>query len=82
MWHAGTVVAIALRPEAGSQGSYGSNAARTVTQQLRTKGIYARPLGNVVYLMCTPTTSRMQCSTLLETVAASIAERAHQKMAA
>ncbi|KAK9864959.1 hypothetical protein WJX84_008815 [Apatococcus fuscideae] len=64
----GTVLAITLRTEPGQQGSYGLESAKIVTRQLKQRGIYARPLGNVVYVMCTPTTSRKQCATLLDDV--------------
>lgn len=72
---AGTVLAIALRTEPGQQGSYGLESAKAVTRKLREHGIYARPLGNIVYVMCTPTTSRKQCASLLGIVTSVIADR-------
>ena len=36
--------------------------------KLRGMEVYARPLGNVVYLMVTPTTSREQCQQLMQTL--------------
>ena len=44
---------------------YGATEAVKVAKDLRLKGIYARPLGNVVYLMVTPTTAKETCSNLL-----------------
>ena len=35
-------------------------------------GIYARPLGNVVYLMVTPTTARSRCNRLLQQLLAEL----------
>lgn len=53
----GCVLAVSLTVAPG-QGGYASTAARAVTDRLRGHGVYARPLGNVVYLMVTPTSSR------------------------
>jgi hypothetical protein len=33
---------------------------------MRAQGAYVRPLGNVLYLMATPTTSPAKCSELLD----------------
>lgn len=35
-------------------------------------GIYARPLGNVVYMMATPTTAKSRCDLLLQRLLASL----------
>lgn len=65
----GTVFALELRSE---QAGYGSNAAAAVVQRLRAIGVYARPLGNVVYLMLTPLSSRADATMLLEKLEASL----------
>lgn len=61
---AGTVLAVELKT-AGVAG-YSASEAVQVTKALRQQGIYARPLGNVVYLMVTPTTAKDTCTSLLE----------------
>ena len=67
----GTVCAVEL--EAGGAGGYSSGAAREVTDRLRAEaGVYARPLGNVVYLMCTPFTEPAACRALLEKLRAAL----------
>ena len=40
-------------------------SSQTIVQALREEGIYNRPLGNVIYLMCGPMTSPTKCSKLL-----------------
>ena len=61
------MLAVELRADDGHLG-YASGAAKQVVQRLRPHGIYARPLGNVVYLMCTPTTAKLKCDSLLCTL--------------
>ena len=69
----GTIVAVEL--SARDEG-YASSAASGVVQQLRERhNVYARPLGNVVYMMVTPMTSREQCSKLLEKLEEAIEEQ-------
>jgi bifunctional dethiobiotin synthetase / adenosylmethionine---8-amino-7-oxononanoate aminotransferase len=60
----GCVLAAELKVAAGAAG-YSSGAAKAVTQKLRARGVYARPLGNVVYLMVTPTTKPETAGELL-----------------
>ena len=61
----GTVLAVELKvPEGGTVG-YGATLARSVTVEMRTRGAYARPLGNTVYVMCTPTSSAVTVQSLL-----------------
>lgn len=60
----GTVLAVELRVPEEERG-YASGAARRVAQRLRREGVYARPLGNVAYLMCTPTTAPEAAAALL-----------------
>lgn len=61
---AGTVLAVEVRAGDGHLG-YASGAAREIALRLRPAGILTRPLGNVLYLMCTPTTARLKCDSLL-----------------
>eukprot|EP00878_Enallax_costatus_P029174 GHUV01031613.1.p1 GENE.GHUV01031613.1~~GHUV01031613.1.p1 ORF type:complete len:190 (+),score=58.50 GHUV01031613.1:699-1268(+) len=62
----GSVLAVELNPDSGSgKAGYGSSAAVDVVAALRDRGIAARPLGAVVYLMVTPTTSREKCEWLM-----------------
>lgn len=63
----GTLCALELRAE-GSNAGYASLYARSLLQKLREDGIYMRPLGNVIYLMCGPCTSPQSCSILLNKV--------------
>ncbi|CAN4084271.1 unnamed protein product [Withania somnifera] len=63
----GTLCALELRAE-GSNAGYASLYARSLLQKLRADGIYMRPLGNVIYLMCGPCTSPQSCSDLLNKV--------------
>ena len=59
----GTVCAAELHTDDG--GGYSSGAAREVTRQLQSRGVYSRPLGNVVYLMCSPFTAPEVCERML-----------------
>lgn len=45
---------------------YASEYASTLLKKLYEDGIYMRPLGNVIYLMCGPCTSPIKCQRLLE----------------
>ena len=57
---------LAAELEAEDGGGYASAGAKSVVMQLRREGVFARPLGNVVYLMVTPTTPRAVCTRLLQ----------------
>lgn len=59
----GTVAAVELRSDEGA--GYGSSAASGVVAALKQKGIIARPLGNVVYVMVTPMTTKEQSDAVL-----------------
>ncbi|KAL5230336.1 hypothetical protein ABZP36_029112 [Zizania latifolia] len=64
----GTLCAIELKAE-GSDAGYASLYASSLLRQLREEdGIYARPLGNVIYLMCGPCTTRESCTRQLSKV--------------
>ncbi|XP_050217173.1 bifunctional dethiobiotin synthetase/7,8-diamino-pelargonic acid aminotransferase, mitochondrial [Mercurialis annua] len=60
----GTLFALELRAE-GSDAGYASQYSRSLILKLREDGIYMRPLGNVIYLMCGPCTAPETCSQLL-----------------
>lgn len=45
---------------------YASQYAKSLLHKLQEDGIYMRPLGNVIYLMCGPCTSPHVCCHLLE----------------
>ena len=68
----GTVCMVELHTDDG--GGYSSSAARDVTRRLLGQGVYARPLGNVVYLMCTPFTDPAVCDRMLEKLLSSLSE--------
>lgn len=67
---AGTVLAATISASDG--GGYASTGSAAIITTLRQAGIFARPLGNVVYLMVTPTTSRATCSWLLRELTAAV----------
>jgi bifunctional dethiobiotin synthetase / adenosylmethionine---8-amino-7-oxononanoate aminotransferase len=71
----GTVLAVELAVPKGA-GGYASTVSRAVAECLRERGVYARPLGNVAYVMCTPTTIPEDAQWLIEQLQASI-EAAH-----
>ena len=72
----GTVLALELRTPAGSAataaaGGYASDAARMLAARLRSEqGVYARPLGPVLYLMVGPASPPETCERLLDDVEA------------
>ncbi len=57
----GTVVAMTIEPESGSTGYAALGRSVPLVKYLMDKGVYARPLGNVVYVMVSPLTSREEC---------------------
>ncbi|MCL7025998.1 hypothetical protein MKW94_014108 [Papaver nudicaule] len=60
----GTFFAIELEAR-GSDVGYASMYAISLLRSLREDGIYMRPLGNVIYLMCGPCTTPRICTQLL-----------------
>ncbi|GJQ12326.1 hypothetical protein GpartN1_g4117.t1 [Galdieria partita] len=58
----GTVLAIELR---SPQQGYHAMVTQELLDSLLAQGIYARPLGNVIYLMCSPCTQSSACDHLL-----------------
>lgn len=63
----GTVCAIEVKAEDNNAG-YTSLQVSPLVQKLREDGIYMRPLGNVIYLMCGPCTSPDVCTLQLSQV--------------
>ncbi|GLJ26997.1 hypothetical protein SUGI_0528990 [Cryptomeria japonica] len=61
----GTLCALELQADESNTG-YGSLSATSLVQKLRDDGVYLRPLGNVIYLMCGPATPPTVCSRLLQ----------------
>lgn len=61
----GTVLAVHLEDQAAG---YASNAAEGILSRLRDDGVFARPLGNTVYLMCTPMTDAGTLDRLVSTL--------------
>jgi adenosylmethionine-8-amino-7-oxononanoate aminotransferase len=49
---------------------YSSTAGTRITKALHRCGIFSRPLGNVVYLICPPLASRQECTKLGAALAA------------
>ncbi|KAG1326932.1 bifunctional dethiobiotin synthetase/7,8-diamino-pelargonic acid aminotransferase, mitochondrial [Cocos nucifera] len=75
----GTVCAVELKAE-GSDAGYASLYASFLVQQLREDGLYVRPLGNVIYLMCGPCTSSHFCSQQLKQVYRRLYEFSQRKL--
>jgi dethiobiotin synthetase/adenosylmethionine--8-amino-7-oxononanoate aminotransferase len=67
----GSVLAAELAAEGA--GGYASGAAAGAVAKLRELGVHARPLGNVVYVMVTPSTGRGQCAALMAAMEAALA---------
>ncbi|GMH42966.1 hypothetical protein BSKO_10888 [Bryopsis sp. KO-2023] len=61
----GTLFALTLKLDENDEGGYSSGRAKEVTRRLRKRGIYTRPLGDVVYLMAGVTTPKEECTKLL-----------------
>ncbi|KAE9045959.1 Bifunctional dethiobiotin synthetase/7,8-diamino-pelargonic acid aminotransferase [Phytophthora rubi] len=61
----GTVACVELASESAG---YASTEAAELIQVLRKNGVYARSLGNVLYLMCSPLTTQEDCNKYLATL--------------
>jgi bifunctional dethiobiotin synthetase / adenosylmethionine---8-amino-7-oxononanoate aminotransferase len=62
----GTVLAVTVKPDVGAGGYGATSRAVPIVEELRQRSVYARPLGNVVYIMASPLTSRTECQRLLD----------------
>lgn len=69
----GTLFALELQAD-GANAGYASQYAKSLLEALREDGIYMRPLGNVIYLMCGPFTSTQTCRQLLVKLYTRLAE--------
>uniref|UniRef100_A0A7S0VEJ0 Uncharacterized protein n=1 Tax=Hemiselmis tepida TaxID=464990 RepID=A0A7S0VEJ0_9CRYP len=65
--HLGTVAVVEVKSEGTG---YEAKGALEIVRKLRPEGVAARPLGNVVYLMATPTTTPETCKVLLDKLTA------------
>ena len=61
----GTVFVMEIK--SGTKG-YHSDATKNLVLTLRERGIYVRPLGNVLYIMASQVTNKQTCSSMLETI--------------
>jgi bifunctional dethiobiotin synthetase / adenosylmethionine---8-amino-7-oxononanoate aminotransferase len=64
----GSVLSVTMKPEDEVRGYGAASPTALVAKRLRERGIYSRPLGNVIYLMTSPTTSRVECNQLATTL--------------
>lgn len=63
----GTVLAVTIKPdESGGTGYAAASRTTPIARHLRDHGVYARPLGNVIYIMVSPVTSREECARVYE----------------
>jgi bifunctional dethiobiotin synthetase / adenosylmethionine---8-amino-7-oxononanoate aminotransferase len=73
----GTVLATELEVE--DERGYSSTVGNDVTSALFARGIFARPLGNVVYLLCTPLTTAEErksvCAVFMDVLQAELGEQ-------
>ncbi len=60
----GTVVAVTIEPDESGSGYAAAGRSIPVVKYLLDNGVYARPLGNVVYIMVSPLTKPDECSRL------------------
>jgi dethiobiotin synthetase/adenosylmethionine--8-amino-7-oxononanoate aminotransferase len=65
----GTVMAITIQPDEGEGSGYAAASRTTpMVRYLRDQGVFARPLGNVIYVMASPLTSKAECARLCSMV--------------
>lgn len=58
----GTVLSVQLSAEEGADTGYAATTCVNITRRLLEEGVFARPLGSVIYVLCTPMTTRQECS--------------------
>mmetsp|Transcript_34023 Transcript_34023/g.55120 ORF Transcript_34023/g.55120 Transcript_34023/m.55120 type:complete len:831 (+) Transcript_34023:36-2528(+) len=61
----GTVLGVEVGAGTANEG-YLSNNSQHVVTALRSQGVFVRPLGNVVYIMCSPLCSAEECGRVLD----------------
>jgi dethiobiotin synthetase/adenosylmethionine--8-amino-7-oxononanoate aminotransferase len=63
----GTVLAVTIQPNDSEGSGYAAGSRTTpMVRHLRENGVFARPLGNVIYIMTSPLTSPEECSRLCD----------------
>jgi len=63
----GTILAVTIEPDEGGESGYAAAlTSQPIVKYLFDNGVYARPLGNVVYIMVSPLTSSEECSRLCQ----------------
>jgi bifunctional dethiobiotin synthetase / adenosylmethionine---8-amino-7-oxononanoate aminotransferase len=74
----GTVLAVEIQAD-GERG-YSSTAGHRITMALRARGVFSRPLGNVIYVLCSPLATSEECkricAILHETIEGELSEQA------
>ena len=70
----GTVLAVTIKTGSGGSGYGELSQTLPIVKLLLDKGIFARPLGNVLYIMVSPFTRREDCSKLCNTLFEAINE--------
>ena len=78
----GTVLAVTIEPEDGAGGYGASSRTLPLVRELRRKGVYARPLGNVIYIMASPLTNAAECARLCDVLYQTIAAYEEEIIAA
>lgn len=61
----GTVVSVELK---SAESGYAAAGAVDAANRLKEEGVFARPLGNVIYLMCSPVAEREVCDETMQTL--------------
>ncbi|BFI25775.1 bifunctional dethiobiotin synthetase / adenosylmethionine---8-amino-7-oxononanoate aminotransferase [Marchantia polymorpha subsp. ruderalis] len=71
----GTLFACELQDK---DSGYASTSTKGLIQSLRANGIFARPLGNVVYFLCGPLTAPASCKILLQVLESHLSREMEQ----
>jgi len=77
----GTVLVVRLKPHEEEEGNECTSLSRSrdIAKLLRQHGVYARPLGNVVYTMVGPMAEKEDCEKLCDILATCIQEAVHEE---
>lgn len=67
---------LAVELETGQEAGYGSLASARIVQDLRKAGVYARPLGHVVYLLASQMSDSCVTKTIMEALRGALTYRA------
>lgn len=60
----GTVFAFRVKGDGG----YAATAARGLVESLKAEDVFVRPLGNIIYVMCTPLSEKHTCDIIMKKV--------------